>query len=302
MKGCQKGQRDCSSKTKMNVIGGIRMKCKKWLELVICMCFMVFLAGYSQKTVHAEPKAVDYLLPEAATRYYTSEEIAGMPLQVLCYAKNEIYARHGRKFQSQELTDYFRSQAWYYGKIEPGDFSESLLNDYEKANAALLSERENELQNGGYVLDEAGYDIEKANDYLYGNTFNIFDGIYVRDSHELSVLETDYFSVCLPGDIPWECMLMDQNTLSFYYEKAQTSGHGGKFLTIQAFDWGDNGYEDWPDWAIAGKDEQKKYIALLPTDLQYDINDPVQAEEYSVLLDYAKRCKEEDEHSIFIIK
>ena len=57
-------------------------------------------------------------------------------------AKNEIYARHGRMFDSADLQDYFESKSWYKGTVKPSDFDESVLNKYEKANIDLISSME----------------------------------------------------------------------------------------------------------------------------------------------------------------
>ena len=109
---------------------------RKW-KILMCLLLCsgaVFVPEYGSTKVYAEVKAADYLLRMQISRYYTEDEISDMPVKILCYAKNEIYAKHGRKFQSEELQEYFDSQPWYYGKIEPGDFSESVFNEYEKAN------------------------------------------------------------------------------------------------------------------------------------------------------------------------
>ncbi len=89
-----------------------------------------------------------------------------MSLQVVCYAKNEIYARHGRTFVSQELQGYFNQQAWYDGFVSPQDFSDSTLNKYETANIQLLSNREKALRSGGYALDATGYSYTPVYEYL----------------------------------------------------------------------------------------------------------------------------------------
>ena len=120
------------------------------------------------RKVQAEAKAYDYIVPDADIYYLSEADIADMPLQVVCYAKNEIYARHGRMFQSQELTDYFEEQLWYYGCISPSDFSSSVLNKYETANIKLLSDREKALRSGGYVLDQPGYNFSAVYNYIYG--------------------------------------------------------------------------------------------------------------------------------------
>ncbi len=105
--------------------------------------------------------ASGYILPESDTRNITDEDIAGFSRQKLNYAKNEIYARHGRKFKSRELMDYFSSQSWYSGTIEPEDFQDSKLSSLELTNALYL--RDKEFSDGvGYTLDQDGYDISKV--------------------------------------------------------------------------------------------------------------------------------------------
>ena len=44
-------------------------------------------------------------------------------------AKNEIYARHGRKFASEDLQLYFSEMEWYHGTIEPDAFDPSVFNE-----------------------------------------------------------------------------------------------------------------------------------------------------------------------------
>lgn len=95
----------------------------------------------------------EYIIPDSNSRYLTESDIQNLSIRELNYAKNEIYARHGRKFQSHELQNYFNSKSWYIGIIEPSDFQQSVLNDYEKKNAELLSKREFSMESGGYKLD-----------------------------------------------------------------------------------------------------------------------------------------------------
>ena len=106
-----------------------------------------------------------YLLPESGERYITEEEIEDMTAQELCYARNEIFAKYGRKFLSQELMNYFNLQTWYEGTYEPSEFPNSLLNAYEQKNTQTLLNREYELSPGGYPLDkdpEAYLKIQKT--------------------------------------------------------------------------------------------------------------------------------------------
>lgn len=106
----------------------------------------------------AKKSASEYILPQSDSGYLTDSDVQGMTAQQLNYAKNEIYARHGRRFDSPELQNYFNSKSWYTGKYDPKDFdanySDSLLSDIEKKNAEFLRDREYKLAPSGYQLDQ----------------------------------------------------------------------------------------------------------------------------------------------------
>ncbi len=104
-----------------------------------------------------EDLTADYIIPDSDTKLLDDADIEGMSARELNYAKNEIYARHGRIFDSTELREYFESKSWYEGVYTADEFDEisgSVLNSTEKANAEFLSEAENELEPGGYKLDQ----------------------------------------------------------------------------------------------------------------------------------------------------
>ena len=62
-------------------------------------------------------------------------------------AKNELYARHGRKFKSKELQEYFESKDWYVPKYSPKQWDKKgdtfFFNKYEIKNRDLLKKYEN---------------------------------------------------------------------------------------------------------------------------------------------------------------
>ena len=80
----------------------------------------------------------DQLFPQTAERYFTAEDFADCPEDILVLAKNEIYARHGRMFLDREIYKYFLTRMWYEPMYAPEEFDESCLNEYEKANIELL--------------------------------------------------------------------------------------------------------------------------------------------------------------------
>ena len=58
--------------------------------------------------------------------------------RALCYARNEIYARHGYIFKSGELKDLFGSKSWYNGTIPSDQFDSSVFSETEKNNIELF--------------------------------------------------------------------------------------------------------------------------------------------------------------------
>ncbi|CVI73956.1 Double zinc ribbon [Eubacteriaceae bacterium CHKCI004] len=85
-----------------------------------------------------------YILDGSDSRYISSSELDGLTAQEVKLARNEIYARHGRKFEDKAIRKYFKQFSWYHPSIEPEDFDESLLNNFEIANRDLIVQYEEE--------------------------------------------------------------------------------------------------------------------------------------------------------------
>ncbi len=89
--------------------------------------------------------ASEYILPNSDRAYLSKSDLRGLSKEECRLARNELYARHGRKFVDEELMYYFMQFDWYMPRIEPEDFEESMLNDYEMANRDLIVEYEEEM-------------------------------------------------------------------------------------------------------------------------------------------------------------
>lgn len=88
-----------------------------------------------------------YVLPQSNSRYYTKEEIEKLSDSQLAIARNEIFARYGRKFGSSWLQEYFNKQKWYTPKYEADWFDANmsgLLTPYDSANCQLIIDVQNE--------------------------------------------------------------------------------------------------------------------------------------------------------------
>jgi hypothetical protein len=61
--------------------------------------------------------------------------LRGITLYDLRVLRNEVYARHGRRFETPWLRDYFKAAAWYAPRA---DFTVAELSDIEKNNIKLI--------------------------------------------------------------------------------------------------------------------------------------------------------------------
>ena len=96
----------------------------------------------------AEPDTDGYIFPDSDTRYLTEAEVRDKTAAELRIARNEIYARHGRMFTSEDLDAHFRATSWYeprYTAVEFDALGASMLNQYESANIDLILEIESQF-------------------------------------------------------------------------------------------------------------------------------------------------------------
>lgn len=86
------------------------------------------------------PASGDYILPDVQTRVYSTAELEQLSTDELWYARNEIYARHGRGFRNPELQSYFNSKPWYTrNPIDPDTFDSTVtLSATEQQNADAI--------------------------------------------------------------------------------------------------------------------------------------------------------------------
>ncbi len=85
--------------------------------------------------------AEEYVIPVSSILPLSEDVLLNYSGNELWIAKNEIYARHGRKFQNEFLQGYFDSCSWYEGTAEPEQFSESVLSELEQENVKRIAAR-----------------------------------------------------------------------------------------------------------------------------------------------------------------
>lgn len=81
---------------------------------------------------HAEDVPFFMIRPITEVDLYNK---SGWELDIM---RNEIYARHGRRFNRQDLQDYFNSQSWYKPMYSPEEFDTALLTPTQCQNAIFI--------------------------------------------------------------------------------------------------------------------------------------------------------------------
>lgn len=87
----------------------------------------------------------DVIISGISSRYIDVSELYSYGTATLRLIRNEIFALHGRIFNSQDLRDYFSQKSWYVPTYNPEDFDANMfyyLNDYEEANLQLILDYE----------------------------------------------------------------------------------------------------------------------------------------------------------------
>lgn len=79
------------------------------------------------------------ILSYSAERYLDADDLETRDAHELAIIHGEILARHGVVFTEKELQEYFACKQWYVPSVEQDEFLADTLNDYENANASLVT-------------------------------------------------------------------------------------------------------------------------------------------------------------------
>lgn len=158
-----------------------------------------------------EEEEQEYIFPDSDKKYLTEDEVLSVDVKKLKIARNEIFARHGYIFKSEDLKEYFENTSWYKGTIKADEFnSDKVFNDFEKKNVELIKKIEDEI-NG--VADTKSF-IGIKGEYQCGSDMeagvisvkSIRDGIVYMD---IGTHEYPYLLENVEGEI------IDDHTVSY---------------------------------------------------------------------------------------
>lgn len=186
-----------------------------------------------KENVHYD--AQEYYFPMSDKKQIGEELLWNIDNNSLWIARNEIYARRGRKFDNNYLQNYFESCSWYEGTVEAADFKEDSLTEIEKLNLELINTEEEkrnqenpypkavpmsgeetvDLNGDGtaekvscrYKEDAANweYKVDLCIDDMVYDLSSYFEEIYFLNLHTEQFYITDIY----PDDPGYEIAIMD---------------------------------------------------------------------------------------------
>ena len=152
--------------------------------------------------------AHEYMLAMSDIKEIPQYYLDNMSADQLWIARNEMFARHGRKFDNAYLSNYFESCSWYNGTIEAQDFDESVLSQVEKKNLEIIKSYENTKAGERNYPQSCQFGKEYSYDLDGDGTKETFE-INYREDEEISMY---HVTMVMDGD-----MAMDLSSEEVYY-------------------------------------------------------------------------------------
>ena len=100
-----------------------------------------WLLGMEDAWGNESPDFTGFVFPDSNLRKLSALEVGSLSESEIRLARNEIFARHGHVFQSEDLQRHFQQQPWY----QPNPLYDGSLNEIETYNVELLMEIEESL-------------------------------------------------------------------------------------------------------------------------------------------------------------
>lgn len=98
------------------------------------------------QSVSTVENETEYIFPNSDSVEITEEQLSQLTAEQLMLARNEIYARHGRRFDTPEIQQYFDSKSWYVPQYTPDEFAaiqDGIFNETERKNIERILQAEN---------------------------------------------------------------------------------------------------------------------------------------------------------------
>lgn len=111
----------------------------------------------------------EYFIKDSNSKYLEESDIVGLSSNELQAAINEIYARYGCIFKSDEWNSIFDTLDWYIPQVTISDFDTSVFNDFEVKNIEFLTEKQETISASNLETQWIYGEYEKNSNLVYAN-------------------------------------------------------------------------------------------------------------------------------------
>ncbi len=96
-------------------------------------------------TMSYDEYTADYIFPNSSDVELDDADLEGLSKEESRLARDEIFARHGRIYEDENLNAYFSQKDWYTGTADEDDFDMSLITKLEWKNLDKLNDYDMEM-------------------------------------------------------------------------------------------------------------------------------------------------------------
>lgn len=125
----------------------------------------------------------------------TTSDVENLSVADLRIARNEIFALHGRIFDSSDLKSYFEGKAWYTPTTPASSFNEAVLTEVQKKNVDFIKIYENTgvtpaqeipREDGCYSNSEGWFNLDAENGYYI--SYYVGESVSLPQCYDLQVM------------------------------------------------------------------------------------------------------------------
>lgn len=104
-------------------------------------------SGNSSSESESSSQGNSSIYPQASERLLSADDLSNLTGWELKIMRNEIFARHGYAFKTEEMKNYFKYERWYSPRYDNVD---DMLTGIEKKNIELIKRYESRLGNNDF--------------------------------------------------------------------------------------------------------------------------------------------------------
>ena len=151
-------------------------------------------------------------------------------------------------------------------------------------------------------LSDATQTEEQAETEVATDDYDIAANIRLAGGGDEKAVDTDHFTLTLTHGDTWDYEIDSKTSITFYNIAGREAGCGGRLLTLIAYEPGDTTYEEMPHYCVVGEKDGKVYVAEFPSDVQADVENEQNMNDYMEVYSEVNKIEEGAEDSPLVLK